>query len=431
MKKAMIQINYVVLFLKQTKMNQHVNVTKILAISLMTLCLISIFTFDYFKPIDTSHTLQHKEISDIPKKKLSDNNAAAPRIALLSSFIRSDMWTENANKKMKPLVDHMINRMCYCHLWNYDCIFNQTQDLTLNHIDHDHMNLEPSLTQPISSSSNVDRWWLKFGCWERVTHLIAALPKYDWVLYGDLDYIVKDMTKPIESFLKEFELQGKDAHVLLPSDTNGDHTGAFSSFALLVRHSPFGMKLLENWMKFALGICPNGNFASQTKEYDWIHSDQPGLWYALMKTHMDFYPNSVLPQTIIQCDNVTGFINDTGTGPWLGFDDYFVRNKFKAGNYGKMLEKVPNDQPIIFGVSKDESRTGLGVDHNWYYNDAKGYTFWKYAFALHYNRPSQDWDLDMQRDLSMCKNHHGCFSSLDENVSISVGCDGERNTTSI
>jgi hypothetical protein len=96
-------------------------------------------------------------------------------------------------------------------------------------------------------------------------------------------FVITDLTKPIESFVKDFDLYGKDArHVLLPAaDTQEDAPSVFSSFALLVRNSPFGFKLLENWRIFMLGIvpvCPMGNFASDDQQYEWwIHSDQLGL----------------------------------------------------------------------------------------------------------------------------------------------------------
>jgi len=387
-------------------------------------CLLCVLTFSAWSILTFSRIASRIEVlshETYSKSKTEPINTVGPRIAILSSFIPSNMWSDNVTTKMKPLFDHMINRVCYCHLWNYDCIFNQTQELTLNYTNFNREKSKSAFSE--LDSSSIDRFWLKFGCWERISHLQAALPHYDWILYGDLDFIIKDITKPIESFLNEFTLYGKDAHVLLPADDNGDYIKAFSSFALLVRNSPFGMKLLENWKHFALGICPNGNFESETTTYDWKHSDQPGLWYALMKTHMDFHPNTVLPPSIVQCNNETGFIDDSLTGPWLDFDDYFRKNGLNAGNYGKMLKRVRQDQDIIFGKSKNESRTGLGVDHNWFFGDSNdGKDIWKHAFALHHNKPSDVWEEDMQLDLAMCKNNLGCFAMSDENV-VSVGCE--------
>ena len=346
-----------------------------------------------------------------------------PNIAFISSYTESDMWSIDQRKtKLKTSLDHIINRACYSHLWNYDFIFNQTQDLSL-------------IAATDVASSDIDRWWLKFGCWERVAHLQAALPSYEWVLYGDIDYIIKDFSRPIESFIREFDLYGKnDVHVLVPADHNDNVKGiyAFSSFAVLVKNSPFGRKLLENWRAFAMGICPLGNFASTDNQYnyEWQHSDQPGLWYALMKTHMDFFPNKALPPSIVQCNATSGLIDDSKTGPWLDFDNYFRKNGLQKGNYGDELHEVADNQPIIFSKSGDNSRSGLGVDHNWVYNAETGKTFWKYAFALHNNAPSHEWNPTMQRELDHCKSIHGCYARLNLNNSsntheVDVNCGNE------
>jgi hypothetical protein len=358
------------------------------------------------------------------------------RIALLSSFVASDMWIDN-DDGLEATFDNMINRQCYCHLWNYDCIFNETQDLTLNYIRNNQTESESapaslhisnaatnedSFAASSSSKSFIDRWWLKFGCWERISHLQAALPNYDWVLYGDIDFLIMDLTKPIESFVKEFDLYGKDAHVLLPADNQEDAPNEFSSFALLIRNSPFGFKLLENWRNFALGICPMGNFASDDQKYEWNHSDQPGLWYALMKTHMDFAPNSVLPPSIVRCDNTTGFIDDKDTGPTLGFKDYFIKNGVKAGNYGEKLGNLPDDQKIIFGKTDGESsHSGLGVA-----DTGVNSRTMKFVFGKHEKKQYQEWDDGPKRELDLCKKRHACFARLDEHLKIELGCGDEK-----
>lgn len=349
--------------------------------------------------------------------------ASQPRVALLSSYIASDMWKDDPRKELEPVLDHIINKQCYSHLWNYDYIFNQTQDLTLNYINPDQGDSKPNSatdeSKSSSSSTSADAWWLKFGGWERVAHIEAALPKYDWILYGDIDYIIQDMTRPIESFLKEFDLYGKeDVHVVLPSDRQNDLPDVFSAYALLIRNSSFGFKLLENWKQFALGLCPNGNFVSDDHEYEWYHGDQTGLWYALMKTHMDFTPNSILPPNIIQCDDDTGFI-DMKDDPTFGFIDYFVKNGVKAGNYGEMLGDVPDDQKIIFSKTWEDSRSGLGIP-----NDDPNVQYNNFAFARH-QKKSQKWDDDMERELALCKSQHECFARLDDNMKVEMGCGGE------
>ena len=227
------------------------------------------------------------------------------RIGILASYIESNMWSPSErNIKLQALFDQIINRQCYAHLWNYDFILNQTRELT---------------------GSNSSKWWLEYGSWDRVPHLQAALPNYDWVLYGDLDYIIKDYSRPLDSFIKEFEMYGvNDVQVLIPVDDNeANIPREFSDFAIMIKNGPFGKRLLENWRVFAAGLCPSGNFESKTKSYEWCHSDQPGLWYALMQTHKEFYPNDKHHSpNIAQCNEDTGFIKDNH---WLGFNKYFTK----------------------------------------------------------------------------------------------------------
>jgi hypothetical protein len=331
------------------------------------------------------------------------------------------MWKkEEQNHRLQTAYDQLINRACYCHLWNYDCIFNQTQELTL--------------LADINNNNNTNsshRWWLQFGCWERVAHLQAILPKYDWVLYGDLDYIIKDMSRPIESFLRELELHGhKDTvHVIVP--TNPTNL-VFSSFAVLIRNSPFGRKVIQNWREFGMGLCPNGNFAPRkpNNEYHWSHSDQPGLWYALMKTHMEFFPNKNRDSSILPCNNATGLIADKRVNKkFLYFHEYFSKNGYKPGSYGKDLEQIPKDQAIIFSKSGNTSLSGLGINKN--ANYAK--PFWPYAFAFHDRLPSSNWDPSMQKMLALCKSNHGCSASIDDksgSLKVQCGADAAKRNSS-
>ena len=336
----------------------------------------------------------------------SDSTAATtttattrPRIGILASYIESNMWSPRERDiKLQALFDQITNRQCYAHLWNYDFILNQTREL---------------------SGSNSTKWWLEYGAWDRIPHLQAALPKYDWVLYGDLDYIIKDYSRPLDSFIKEFEMYGvNNVQVLIPVDDNeADIPRSFSSFAIMIKNGPFGKRLLENWRTFAAGICPNGNFESKTKSYEWHHCDQPGLWYALMQTHLDFYPNDKHhTPNIAQCNEDTGYIQDDY---WLGFRKYFTKVGYKVGNYGEHLSRVPKDQAIIWSKSSNQSMSGLGVNRNWSFKDK----YREHAFSFHWNKPSSQWDPDMQRTLAVCKEMHGCFARLNnETLKIESGC---------
>jgi hypothetical protein len=135
-----------------------------------------------------------------------------------------------------------------------------------------------------------DANWLNYGTWHRVPHILAAMDAgYEWVLYADIDYIFQDMMLPLEGFVKQWEHYGKqNVHVFVPNDYNNYFT--FSAFAVMIRNSNFGRRLVQNWLQFSYGLCPRGNFPSIPGEYAWTDSDQPGLWYALAQTHYQFYP---------------------------------------------------------------------------------------------------------------------------------------------
>jgi hypothetical protein len=171
------------------------------------------------------------------------------------------------------LLDHVINRACYANLWGYDYILNTTAGFT-----------KEELTK--------DRRWLRYGHWNRVPHLLASIELFDWVLYT-LDFSFKDLTRPLESFAHEWHHYDKVINVLVPSDKHRGDSFAFSSFAVLVRNSPFGRSVLQHWYEVAMGLCPAGNFPTNKKVYHWVDSDQPGLWYGLTKAYMEFYPQHV------------------------------------------------------------------------------------------------------------------------------------------
>lgn len=182
------------------------------------------------------------------------------KFAVISSFIAGPQsYTGGQNSRIEDsLIDHMLNKACYCDLWGYDFIFNTTWGFDKN---------------------TTGRYWLDYGTWHRVPHMLAAMDQgYEWILYADTDFVFQDLTVPIESFLKDWQLHNKsDVHVLVPSDWIPYYT--FSAFAVMIRNSLFGRRLLENWMDLAQGLCPNGNFHNGPRNYEWGDSDQPGLWY--------------------------------------------------------------------------------------------------------------------------------------------------------
>ena len=312
-----------------------------------------------------------------------------PKIAMVSGFVPSSMYKDAPRIK---LLDHVINKACYAKLWGYDYIFNTTYGF------------DPS----------IHRHWLEYGCWNIVPHIQDRLQDYDWILYGDLDYVIKDMTRPLESFLNEFELYGKHPSVFVPRDFNRGSYYTFSSFAILIKNDAFGRRVLKNWMDFAKGLCKNGNFPSVKGKYEWYDGDQPGLWYALVKTHMEFFPPEV-PEPFPVCNETTGLLD---AEPYFNqkINDYFGALKTPLGNYGSDLDKVKDDQPIIWSWTRNDSRAGLAVQADW------GDEVTSHAFAIH--KKKMDWPGDMLRELEICKKDHGCYAEYSEDGKLEIGCDG-------
>jgi hypothetical protein len=314
------------------------------------------------------------------------------RVAIISGFVPSSQYV-NASR-VKDL-DHLVNKACYCKLWGYDYIFNMTRGF----------------------DRSIDRHWLEYGAWSRVPHMQAALDHgYDYIMYADNDYVIKDMSQPLESFLTEFRLYDKDVHVFLPRDGDlGFYT--FSSFVVMIKNSPFGRAILHHWTEFAKGLCPNGNFPSVKGEYEWTDSDQPGLWYALIKAHLEFYPAPGVADDFPGCSETTGLI-DTSRAFGTYLNIYFKRRGAKFGSFGDDLDKVPDDQPIIWSTIGKDSRSGIGLQMNW----DRQPKLQPYAFAIHQKKIKR-WPKHMHRELELCKVKHGCYAYYNDENELKIGCN--------
>ena len=274
---------------------------------------------------ETANYLKKFNINKTESDSRPEVGAIAPRIALLSSYVgtRFDVtFLESAvrarsKKSKKELIermvmlgnaskrisdkylDYVINKNCYAELWGYDFILNTTFGFADGPFD------KPG--RP---------FWLQYGNWHRVPHIRAAINDYDWILYSDLDFVIKDLTRPIESFIKQWILYGKNnVHVFVPPKNK--KSIVFSTFAILVRNSDFGRALLRNWEEFGRGLCPNGTFEVHNPaqmdilgQIKWEFTDQPGLWYALLQTSIDFDHRFEKGRRLYSkefCDNETGF----------------------------------------------------------------------------------------------------------------------------
>jgi hypothetical protein len=91
-------------------------------------------------------------------------------------------------------------------------------------------------------------------------------------------------------------------------------------------------------------------------------SDQPGLWYALTRAHMDHFPQYASNHSI--CNETLGIVETLRAyGPDM--NDYF-RLKVGAvfGCCGAEIAGIPKDQPIMWSKGPDKGSSpfgGLGV----------------------------------------------------------------------
>lgn len=332
------------------------------------------------------------------------------KIAIVSSFVSRD----NDASVSKPYMDHLMNKACYADLWGYDFIFNTT------------WGFDKSLTAPldINGRPQLNRWWLEHGTWHRVPHIMAAMDAgYEWVIYADIDWVVQEMHTPIESFLKEWELYGhEDVHVLVPDDADGNDLRVFSAFAVMIRNSHFGRRLLHNWNALAEGLCPKGNFHDGPRAYGWEDTDQPGIWYALAKTHSEFHSSETNITYEHICDETTGLlVTSRVLGPEL--NAYTAAVGVKKGSHAKHLEQVPKDQSILWSRRDPEGKNGLGVQMTYTWDPEKDSQF-RHAFAIHKKIDLPPW---IMRDLEQCRLRRGCDAKQIGPGDYYIGCNNTKS----
>jgi len=345
---------------------------------------------------------QDRQESNNPNKKL--------RIAIISGFVANPdpMGPRNSQKapRISPtLLDHMLNKVCYAKMQGYDFIFNSTAGFP---------------------DKQDNQYWLNYGTWHRVPHIMAALPKYDWILYTDTDYVFQDLTTPLEVFIKDWELhQLRNVSVFVPTDLPPNNLHVFSAFTIFIRNSPFGRRLLENWWEFSQGMCPKGNFASTPGRYTWCDSDQPGLWYAMTKTHSEFRATKTRVKPFqAQCNDITGVLTSQRCmGPET--NAYFKRVRAIKGNEYPELDRVPKDQPIVWSKLTRTTRSGLGVQLTFgSWGNAKGVEDWSHAFGLHVKKQLT---AKMKGDLQNCRRAFNCTADYTEDGVFRYGCSGKSS----
>jgi hypothetical protein len=369
---------------------------------------------------------QHEQLSgaydDTPRR-------STLKIAILLSYVPSGMWG-NQRRMDETMLDMVVNKACYAKIWGYDLIFNTTDyfgdTYTMAMARRTRRTNKTSSTTTATSKPH----WLEWGAWNRVPHMQSLFDDYayDWVFYADLDLIIRDQFLPLESFIYELEAYHKTAaSVIVGVDAPGTTNYPFSSFALLMKNVNFSHRVLYHWMEAAYGLCPNGNFPdSQPGKYRWEDSDQPGLWYALMKAHNELQPDNT-DTSLGECDNATGLLAGAAPYAYLDkFQKYFEHYPVVKGTRGQNLANVPNDQPLLFSVISNKD--SAAQQHNnrplAVQGQNKNNFAFAYAFALHTKNKVSHWYGDMPLQLQQCKEHLGCYANYTHDGKLQVGCYG-------
>lgn len=331
-------------------------------------------------------------------QQMRDGKHTKAKIAIMSSFVPNGNIHPPPRLKDEYL-KHIINKACYSYIWGYDFIFNTTYGF----------------------DDSYPNWhWLQYGTWHRVPHVTSRIRDYDWILYTDTDFLINDIMRPLESFINEWELYNKtNVQLFIPVDNYRASSFTFSAFAFLIRNSTYSHTLLKYWDEFARGICKNGNLNTTSGgKYNWLDTDQPGLWYSMMRTYSDYFPDRVPnDHNYPQCNETMGILNKDYP-PW---NDYFKNMKgLTKGSTGRELDKVPNDQPYIYSSLPNGQRSGLALQMNW--GDLKQIgRHQDGAFALHL-KDTHSFPMGVRAELQYCRKNLGCYAHYNDQGELKIGC---------
>jgi hypothetical protein len=347
-----------------------------------------------------AHNGAQKPLISVDKKRTFTRTSSQqqnPNIAIVSGFV-----SKNPDDQVRPpYFGHLINKACYANRHNYTFIFNTTWG---------YPNERPRNTTRHARNRHLDS-----GTWAKVPYLQSALDQgYDWVFWNDVDYMFQNLSKPLDEFIQAWDYHGLDVQVFLPNDRAPRYS--FNSWAILIKNSPFGRRLLHNWDEFGQGLCPVANFR-QTK-YTWRISDQPGLWYALVKTHAELVSNRTFSMT---CSNGFLAVKDKNWPVEAELDEYFRYSVFhNLTTPPSNLSEFPKDQPILWSDAKN----GLGVNVEAHVGfrrttiaDNKLPTFPE-SFGLHIK---ERLPFNVLHDIDQCRHLYGCAASYDTNSTKRFG----------
>jgi len=339
-------------------------------------------------------------------------------VSITTEYTDDEVW-----KKRREYLDQiLINRECYTHLHDYENIFSFT-----NYVENMTMPKGPVPLKGCHGMCTFDDDYLNFTdapmqCYWNKVHLAREVLKdYDYIFWTDADVFFTDLAKPIEWFIDNSRMRGKDIHLWVPWDLGGKWQYVFSNAAYLVKNSKWGQYVLDAWWDYGTGLktsCQDRWFRVQQPGHD-MNLDMPWMWHAVLMLY-DKYNNKSAPcmneclkRTIANC-----------------FRNYFRAERYPIAHKGRVLEEVPG--PISFSAIEASHflDTGIMLQGNWgpYQDD----DYVDASFTIH-SKPNRDpWRYYMRHIHRICTDVLKCKATLvrdpeTKHVTGSAHCDALDN----
>jgi len=255
------------------------------------------------------------------------------------------------------------------------------------------------------------------GYWNKVYLTQKVLKDYDYIFWADADVFFTDLAKPIEWFIDNSRMLGKDIHLWVPQDQGGAGKYIFSDAVYLVKNSKWGQYTLDAWWDYGTGLktsCQDRWFRVQQPGHD-MNLDMPWLWHAVLLLY-DKYNNKSAP-CMKECMNLT--IANC-------FKNYFRAEKYPVAHKGPKLEQAAG--PISFSSleAKRFMDTGLMLQGNWGHFQDDDHV--DASFTIH-SKPNRDpWRFYMKNVHRLCTDLLKCNATVYRNpetkqVTGSAHCD--------
>mmetsp|Transcript_17182 Transcript_17182/g.37357 ORF Transcript_17182/g.37357 Transcript_17182/m.37357 type:complete len:460 (-) Transcript_17182:52-1431(-) len=193
-------------------------------------------------------------------------SGARRRIGLVSAFRFDD------DRHKLFVREGFPNKQCYAERHGYDNIFVTSYE-----------GLGRTPPEKGAALSEQDKWR---SSWAKIVLAQQHLPYYDWILICDGDFFILNYSRPLESFIEEFERSEEDIHVFVPRDFPFENYFSFSMWAMLVRNTPLMNEMMSEWI--------SSRFTCE--EAMWW-AEQPHCYVALARAIRRFHDLPTSPDT--------------------------------------------------------------------------------------------------------------------------------------